>query len=72
MAELFQQIENLFSTAPKSYHVFSGKHCFPLSPSESNKFDPDGLPNIKGDILKSVLSFVGGPNSADLCFISDV
>lgn len=72
MAELFQQIENLFSTTSKSYHVFKGKHCFPLSPSESNKFDPDGLPCIKGDMLKSVISFIGGPDEGDLSFISDV
>ena len=73
MAELFQQIENLLqATAGKSYHVFRGKHCFPLSPSESNKFDPDGLPSIKGDMLKSVLGFIGGPDAGDLSFITDV
>lgn len=30
--------------ADASHHVFKGKHCFPLSPSEKNKFDEDCLP----------------------------
>lgn len=54
-----------------SYHIFKGLHCFPLSPSESNKFDADGLPSTNGDMLKSVFAFLGNPDEGDLSFITD-
>jgi len=45
LAEMFKLLENQFDPHPDfSYHVFKGKHCFPLSPSDKNKFDADGLP----------------------------
>ena len=69
---MFQQIENLHDPTPnQTYHVFKGKHCFPLSPSETNKFDADGLPCTSGDMLKSVFEFLGSPDEADLSFITD-
>lgn len=72
LAELFQKIENQFNPLPgQDYHVFKGKHCFPLSPGDRIQFEEDALPDTKNDVLRSICELIGPPHSSDLEFITD-
>jgi hypothetical protein len=51
--------------------IFSGDHCFPLSPKKV-KFDADGLPSTQGDILESIFDLIGTPDEADISFVTDL
>jgi len=53
-----------------SLQIFKGSHCFPLSP-KNVKFEADGLPSTKGDVLDSIFDLIGTPSETDISFISD-
>ena len=55
----------------RTLQIFSGSHCFPLSPKKV-VFDADGLPSTEGDVLESIFDLIGTPDETDLAFITDI
>ena len=72
LGELFKKIERKDQPGRGIEElIFSGDHCFPLSPSTKVKFDSDGLPVTTAHILESVFKLLGSPSTADTAFIQD-
>ena len=72
LGELFKVLENrALREFDDGYHLFKGKHSFPLSPPQNTVFEGDGLPNTRGDLLKSILSLLGSPDKYDQSFVTD-
>lgn len=66
LGELFKVYENRKQgTLQQKYHLFKGKHSFPLTPPDSMVFENDGLPNPRSDLLNSILSLLGTPDKYD-------
>ena len=75
MGELFLKVErgpNILTKEDKFQELlFSGHHCFPLSPKDEFEYDQNGLPETDFHILEMVLDHLGSPSDIDMSFITD-
>ena len=61
----------LFLSVERKQLLFSGQHCFPLSPSKKTTSYMHGLPETEGHIMEMIFDLLGTPSEADQSFVTD-